>query len=414
MDSHTLTASHRTRRTRKSMLDIREPNANSTLPTRRWALWNLGFRPFYLLAGSFAAIAMAYWVARVAGWAGDTSYLRDPLWHAHEMIFGFAQAVIVGFLFTAVGNWTNRPTPTGPHLAAIAFAWLLARVLVAAALPLAAAISDTAFTLAAAAGIYAPLRASGNRRNLFFVLLLAGIAAANLAFYLSMAGVIDFPARRPLQASMDIVLLIMVIMGGRVIPMFTANAVQSRPVRKDWLERTAVSSIVVVITVSFVDAPAPLVAVAAAIAALANAARLWLWQPWKTFSKPILWILHVGYAWIPLHLLLRAAAAQGLVAQSIATHALTVGAIGGLMLGMMTRTARGHTGLPLQAGGVETSCYALVQLGALVRVFLPLTVPGLTLHAAVISGALWTSAFGLFVIRFWPILTRPRSDGRLG
>ena len=131
-------------------------------------------------------------------------------------------------------------------------------------------------------------------------------------------------------------------------------------------------------------------------------------------SKPILWILHAAYAWIPLHLLLRAAAAAGLVSASVATHALTVGAIGGLTLGMMTRTARGHTGRMLQASRTETLCYVLLQIGALVRVFLPVAVPGLTLAAITLSGTLWSMAFGLFTLHFWPVLTRPRLDGRPG
>jgi uncharacterized protein involved in response to NO len=149
----------------------------------------------------------------------------------------------------------------------------------------------------------------------------------------------------------------------------------------------------------------PILTVIAIVAGIAHAARLWLWQPWRTMSKPILWILHAAYAWVPLHLLLRAAAAAGLVSASVATHALTVGAIGGLTLGMMTRTARGHT---------ETLCYVLLQIGALVRVFLPVAVPGLTLAAIILSGTLWSMAFCLFTIHFWPVLTRPRLDRRPG
>jgi uncharacterized protein involved in response to NO len=395
------------------MLAIQEPEKRTTAPAA-WALWNLGFRPFYLLAGAFAAVAMTIWVARFAGWTGELAYLRDPLWHAHEMIFGFAQAVIIGFLLTAVGNWTNQPMPTGRHLAIIALAWVAARVLVGMSWLTAAAVAETLFTALAAAGIYVPIRAANNRRNLFFVVLLAGIGLANIGFHLAMAGVLAFPARSMLQTGMNIVLLIMVIMGGRVIPMFTANAVQAKPVRKPWLEKLCVGSVIVLIAVDALNMPAFLVGSVAAIAGVAHAARLWLWQPWRTIGKPILWILHAAYAWIPLHLVLRAASAAGLVTPSIATHALTVGAIGGLTLGMMTRTARGHTGRMLQASCTETLCYVLLQVGALVRVFLPAVWPAMMLPAIVISGALWTAAFGLFTIYYWPVLTRARIDGRPG
>jgi uncharacterized protein involved in response to NO len=395
------------------MLTIQEPDHRSA-PTPTWSLWNLGFRPFYLLAGAFAAIAMIIWVARYAGWTGELAYLRDPLWHAHEMIFGFAQAVIVGFLFTAVGNWTNQPTPIGRHLAIIATVWIVARVLVALSWPIAAALADTLFTILAAAGIYKPIHAANNRRNMFFVVLLGLVGLANIGFNLIMAGVLEIPARVMLQTAMNVVLLIMVIMGGRVIPMFTANAVQAKPVRKLWLERVSVGSVIVLIVVDALNMPSPIVATVAIVAGLAHAMRLWLWQPWRTLHKPILWILHAAYAWIALHLLLRAAAAFGLVSTSVSTHALTVGAIGGLTLGMMTRTARGHTGRMLQASRTETLCYVLLQIGALVRVFLPVAAPGLTLAAIILSGALWTMAFGLFAIYFWPVLTRPRLDGRPG
>ena len=395
------------------MLNIQEPGRNPA-PATTWSLWDLGFRPFYLLAGAFAAIAMSIWVARYAGWTGKLAYLRDPLWHAHEMIFGFAQAVIVGFLFTAVGNWTNRPTPTGRHLALIAVVWVVARVLVGLSWPLAAAVADTLFTVMAAAGIHKPIHAAKNRRNRFFVVLLTLIGIANIGFHLVMAGMIDIPARVMLQAAMDVVLLIMVIMGGRVIPMFTASAVQAQPVRKAWLERLSVGSVIAIIVVDALNMSLPILTVIAIVAGIAHAARLWLWQPWRTMSKPILWILHAAYAWIPLHLLLRAAAAAGLVSASVATHALTVGAIGGLTLGMMTRTARGHTGRMLQASRTETLCYVLLQIGALVRVFLPVAVPGLTLAAITLSGTLWSMAFGLFTLHFWPVLTRPRLDGRPG
>jgi uncharacterized protein involved in response to NO len=381
------------------------------------ALLRLGFRPFYLLAGAFAAISVLCWAAQFAGWLGAHSYLRSPLWQAHEMIFGFAFAVIVGFLFTAVPNWTNQPTPTGGRLAVIALLWLAGRLLAPAPPPWAwlGAITDLAFALAAAWGIAVPLYASRSRRNYFFVALLLAMGAANVAFHLAMSGLVDLPVQGGLQAALDLVLFIMVVMGGRVIPMFTANGVPgTKPRRYVWLERAALGSVLALLATDLLALPPALAGAIAALAALAHGARLALWQPWRTRSKPIVWILHASYAWIVIHLLLRALAAADLVPASAATHALTVGAIGGLTLGMMTRTARGHTGRPLQASGAETAAYALVQVAAAVRVLLPVTVPGLYLWSITASGLLWAAAFALFIWRFAPFLWQSRPDGKPG
>jgi uncharacterized protein involved in response to NO len=379
------------------------------------ALWNLGFRPFFLLAGLFAAISVPWWMAQLAGWAGARAYGGGPYWHAHGMIFGFAFAVVVGFLFTAVRNWTNQPTPTGPALMAIAALWLAGRVLVETPWAALAAATDAAFALAAAAGIAVPLWRSRNRRNYFFVALIAALGGAGVAVHLALAGAAAFAAGRSLAIALDLVLLIMAVMGGRVIPMFTANAVPgASPARLPWLERTALGSVAALIAVDLAGAPAPAIALLAAVAAIAHAARLALWRPWRTAGRPILWILHASYAWIAVHLALRAFAALELIPPGLATHALTVGAIGGLTLGMMTRVARGHTGRPLQAGAAEALAYVLIQLAAVARVFGPLVVPRWYLDAVVVSGLLWSAAFALFTVACWPMLVQPRIDGRDG
>ena len=391
------------------------PSADSSSAAPGFALWNLGFRPFYLLAGLFATFGVPLWMAQYAGWLGGYVIIAGPLWHAHEMLFGYALAVIVGFLFTAGRNWANQPTPTGATLAAIAALWVAARALVLTPYALAAAAADTAFALAAAAAIAVPFVRSGNRRNYFFIALLLGLGLANLAFHLGMAELLDLPLQSSLQIGLDLVLFIMVVMGGRVIPMFTMNGVPGVfCARLPWIERLAPGSVLVLLAADVVGAPDMVIGPIAAVAAAAHAARLGLWRPWRTLKTPIVWILHFAYAWIVLALALRALAAWDLVPASLATHALTVGAIGGLTLGMMTRTSLGHTGRPLQAGRAEVFCYAAIQLAALTRVFLPLAFPSLYLHAIVGSGLLWSAAFGVFTVRYWPILSRPRLDGRPG
>ena len=379
------------------------------------ALWNLGFRPFYLLAGLFATRSVPVWMAQYAGWLHGYAIIAGPLWHAHEMLFGYAFAVIVGFLFTAGRNWANQPTPTGRTLAAIAALWLAARVLVLTPYALAAAAFDTAFAFAAAIGIAVPFVRSGNRRNYFFVALLLGMGLANLAFHLGMAGLLDLPVQRGLQVGLDLVLFIMVVMGGRVIPMFTMNGIPGVfCARVPSLERLAPGSVLVLLAADVAGAPDAVIGAIAAAAAAAHAARLGLWRPWLTLAKPIVWILHFAYAWIVLALALRALAAFDLVPAGLAIHALTVGAIGGLTLGMMTRTSLGHTGRPLQTGNAELFCYVAIQFAAVTRVFLPLAFPSLYLHAIIGSGLLWSLAFGVFTLTYWPILSRPRLDGKPG
>ncbi|HXZ96779.1 MAG TPA: NnrS family protein [Burkholderiales bacterium] len=383
--------------------------------TQAFALWNLGFRPFYLLAALFAALSIAFWVAQFAGWLGPGVYFSNPLWHAHEMIFGYAFAVIVGFLFTAIRTWTGRPTSSGIKLAGIAALWAAGRVLVLTPWPMLAAAADTAFALAAAAGMAVPLIAGRIRRNYFLIALLLALGAANLAFHLAMAQLIELPVQRGLQLGLNLILFLMVVMGGRVIPMFSANAVLGTKImRFPWLERIALGSVLALLVADFLNLQPMIIAAVAAIAAAAHAVRLATWKPWLVIGRPILWILHASYAWIAVYLALHALAALGVIPSSPATHALTVGAIGGLTIGMMTRTARGHTGRPLQASMIEAASYALVQLAAVVRVFVPIFAPQLYLAAIILSGILWSIAFLMFSVMFWPILSRPRIDGRSG
>jgi uncharacterized protein involved in response to NO len=363
------------------------------------ALFALGFRPFYLLAGLYAAVSVPLWAAQYAGWLPGA----NPLWHAHEMLFGYAFAVIAGFLFTAARNWTGRPTPSGGTLAAIAALWVAARVL-AFLWPAAASWADAAFAVAVAWGIGGPILSSGNR-NWFFIPLVLALGAASIAFQI-------WP-RIALSAGLDVVLFIIALMGGRVIPAFTNSAVPgagARSVRV--LELAALGSLLLLLALDLAEAPAA--ALVALAAAALHGARLALWAPLRTRGRPILWILHVAYAWIVAHLALRGLAGWDLVAPALATHALTIGGIGGLTLGMMTRTARGHTGRPLQAGRAEVWAYVLVQGSALLRVLVPILAPQAYAASVAASAALWSAAFALFCIAYAPILSRPRIDGRPG
>ena len=381
---------------------------------RQSALWNLGFRPFYLLASAYASISVVVWVAQFAG-ALPAGYLGGMLQHGHEMLFGYVLAVVTGFLLTAVRNWTGQPTPAGPMLAALAALWLAGRMLVLTPFAVASALVNAAFPLAVAAAIAIPLAASRNRRNYFFVALLMLLAIAELALHASLLGIAGWPARITLHTGLDIVLFIVCVVSGRVVPMFTNNGVPGAgATRKPMVERAALGSVLVLIAADLAQPPAPWLAAIALFAMVAHAMRLWLWRPLRTLGKPIVWILHAAYAWIVVYLALRALAALELLPGSLALHALTLGAIGGMTIGMMTRTARGHTGRVLETDRHEVAMYALVQIAAVVRVAGGAMLPGLYLWTVIAAATCWALGFGLYAVRYWPVLSRPRIDGKPG
>ncbi|RFO97338.1 NnrS family protein [Rhodoferax lacus] len=395
-----------------TLISIREAPRPGQPPA--FALWALGFRPFYLLASGFAALSIALWALQFAGLLGH-AYLQGPLWHAHEMLFGFSLAVLVGFLFTAGRNWSGQATPTGAPLAALAALWVAGRVLVLTPWGWVALVVNTAFPLAAAVGLGLAFYKGRNTRNFFFVGLLVLMGLAELCVHLNVLGVLPVPAWAGIGLALDVMLFVLCVMAGRVLPMFTNNGVPgAKAVRIPQLEKAALGLVLALLLADVLQIKGLPLALLAVVGAGAHLARWLRWQPWKTLHNPLVWVLHLAYAWIPLHLLLRAAAELGWVGASAATHALTAGAIGGMVMGMITRTALGHTGRALRAGRVEVTCYALVALAAVVRVAVPLLAPGLTVGAVELSALLWSAGFGLYTVAYWPILSRARSDGLPG
>ena len=379
-----------------------------------FALWNLGFRPFYLLASVFSAFSVLLWTAQFAGYF-PSAYLQGPVWHGHEMLFGYAIAVIAGFLLTAVRVWTNQPTPSGVPLMALAALWVCGRVLVLTPFIMTAAVVNAAFPVAVAVAIGIPLVRSRNIRNYFFVGLLVLVGALILAVHLALQGRFELSPHLGLQLALDVVLFIMVVMGGRVIPMFTNNGVPgANATRHALVEKFALGAVLLLFAADLLQLPQTAIAMIAVIGALAHGVRLYFWRPWRTLATPLVWILHAAYAWIIVHFALRGLSQLDLLAGSYATHVLTVGAIGGLTLGMMTRTARGHTGRPLKADGFELAVFLLIQVAVVVRVFAGIASPGLHMVSVQASALLWAAAFGLYAVRYWPVLTRPRLDGKPG
>jgi len=382
------------------------PNSSSTTEPDRFALFELGFRPFYLLAALLAAINILLWLAQWHGVMPQVA-VGGMAWHAHEMVFGFAAAVITGFLFTAGRNWSGFPTPAGPRLAALAALWIAGRVVMLTGPGLLAAVIDCAFLPFAALGLWFPLQRSRNR-NRFFVGILLLLALANVLFHLASLGVVEASPLVPIRGALYLVLLIVVIMSGRVTPAFTRNAIRSARSRSvPALDRTAIALLVIALVMQLAGASGWPLAVPAMLAALLHALRLALWDPLSTVRRPILWILHVSYAWIPIGLMLMALSALNeLIPFSLSLHAFGAGAIGGTIIGMITRTARGHSGRPLHTGGPETLSYVLVQASALLRVAGPLAMPAWYGAWLILGGVTWSAAFVIYLLVYWPILSR--------
>ncbi len=387
--------------------------ASPALPLARVPLFYLGFRPFYLLAALLAALSVPWWLLQHRLGLGG-GVLPGMTWHGHEMLFGFAAAVIVGFLYTAARNWTGLPTPSGAVLAALAALWIGGRILLLTGPGWLAAAVDVAFLPAAAVGLWIPLQRARNR-NRFMVGILVLLSGCNLAFHLAAHGVLDVAPGSFTRAGIYLVVFLVALMAGRVVPSFTRNALPAARIRTSpRLDRAAMVGLAAVLLAHALGSSGASVGVLALVAALLHALRLWTWDPWCTRTRPILWILHLSYLWIPAGLLLLAAAEFGWAPELASLHALGVGAVGGMIVGMITRTALGHTGRPLHAGPMETSAYVLVQAAALLRVLPLLVVPALYPSALALSGALWSAAFVLYLVRYTPLLTSARPDGKPG
>jgi uncharacterized protein involved in response to NO len=379
------------------------------------AVLSAGFRPFFLAAAVWATLAVPLWLAAYAGGLVLPTRLAPSVWHAHEMIFGFAAASVAGFLLTAIPNWTARPPLQGLPLAALVFLWALGRigVLISAVIGApAAALADLCFPLAFAAVVAREILARKNWRNLPIVAAPVLLFVGNLLVHLDALGI---AATAQLGNRIGIATLLMLIslVGGRIIPSFTHNwlakfrpeaEAPAREGRFDWLV-LATTGIALATWAITPETPATswlLIATGVAIAL-----RLARWRGLSTAREPLLLVLHIGYAWLSLGLLLLGLAGIGILPTVAALHALTVGAIGTMTLAVMTRASLGHTGRPLSAGALTNAIYHLVTIAAVLRVLSPLAGEREEL-ALWLAGASWTGAFGLFAIFYGRILVQPR------
>ncbi len=386
-----------------------------------------GMRPFFLSAGLYAVAAMLVWVGWLALHAMNgmvvqpTSSFPAMLWHGHEMVFGYALAVIAGFLLTAVPSWTGSPILPRPRLMLLFAVWAAGRLLVCfgAALPGAAvAAVDIAFPLVLAAMVAGPLWKRRAARNYLFVGVLGAFAVANGLVHGEVIGVFEDTARTGLVLGIDTILFLMIVVGGRIVPAFTSGALRQECVTlrsSGAIDAIAIACVLALLVTDLVAPETQASGIVALGAGTAQLVRMVGWRTWWTRGKPILWVLHLGYGWIVASLFLKGAAeAFGWLSPAAALHGLTIGAIGTMTLGVMSRAALGHTGRAIVAAPALATAYALVSAAALTRMFGPTLLPDWYSGAMIVSGSLWIVAFGVFAALFWPVLTRPRIDGRPG
>ncbi|WP_028116510.1 NnrS family protein [Ferrimonas senticii] len=401
------------------MLNIEDPRKIDTTP----ALLRLGFRPFFLLAAVWALIAIPLWLTawfypQYAPFNQQFFATVVPLWwHPHEMLFGFAMAVVAGFLLTASKNWTNQPALTGAKLAAVVGLWAGARLTLLLPLPLWVPASlDVAFLLVVAGKLAQVMLRVRQWRNIVFPILLVVAAAVNLLSYWALAN-------HNLSLSLQIWLgmiwwlaLLITIMGGRVIPFFTAARLQlQRKPDLPWVEWTLPPLLLLLLINAvwpFMSLPVKgLVLLTAGVLQLIRCSR---WYPLKTRKEPLLWSLHLSYWLLPVTLILMAYHVGDPLLERQLLHLFAIGTMASICLSMISRVSLGHTGRNIYDGPNMAPAFLALAAASLVRAVLPLLSPANTTGWLWTAATLWCLAFAWFVWHYWRLLASPRIDGRSG
>lgn len=374
-----------------------------------------GFRPFFLAAALFAGLAIPVWAMLLSGAAEASFRLAPRDWHVHEMLFGFLPAVITGFLLTAMPNWTDRAPLKGLPLLALLILWLAGRLTIAMPwpAPVIGALIDAGYLVVLAAIVWREITAGKAWDRAPIGMVISLYATANILFHvLALRGSeTDLPERM----AVALMILLLTLIGGRVTPSFTSDYLAERGLPDQPPSFTRYDGPTILLTVAAalfwtVQPQAPVTGWLLIAAGLANVIRLARWRGWLTWPEPIVLILHVGYGWLTLALLIIGGATLGVgLKPADAVHALTTGAVGAMTMAIMTRASLGHTGRPKHADRLTLAIYILVNLGALLRVFGPMTgLPtNLILGAA---AAAWSGAYLLFAATYSPYLIRPGLD----
>ena len=390
--------------------------------TKSWVPFAYGFRPFFLLAGLYALVSIVAWLWMYRSGSWPLPSAPPQYWHAHEMIFGFIGAAIAGFLLTAVPSWTGSRGFGGAPLVVLVLLWLGGRVVFSLGqiVPLWLLAGGELLFLPALMLAIAPMLLRSANRNWPMLVLLSAFWIADAAFIAGLALNDPQLSRTGLVAALDVVLVLITIIGGRIVPAFTGNALRARGVQASLrstplIERLVLLSMLAMLLGDAVFAEGPITMAIAAIAAVLQLWRLAGWRGWQTTGQPIVWVLHLAYLWLPLGLGLKAAWLAGGFDWAVHwQHALGAGAAAMMILAVMTRASLGHTGRPLKVHVSIAFAYGLLALAILVRVFGSAFLPLHYASVVLMAGVLWIAAFIPYLVVYLPILLRPRADGKPG
>ena len=389
-------------------------------PVLSFALFNLGFRPFFLLAGVFSLISILIWGGiYVYGWSAPRLPFSPMHWHAHEMIFGYGMAVAAGFLLTAVRNWTHLDTLRGYPLAGLAALWLAARlagwVIPLQILPM--MMLDLTFDLWLIVAIFRPILRAKQHDQIGIASKLVLLMLANLCFYLGASGVLEQGIVWGLYSGLYFLLALVFSMARRVLPFFIERGV-GYPVtlrNRVWIDRSGLYVFVLFLIADVFWRNVPVTAALAGLLFAIHTMRLAGWHTRGIWKKPLLWVLYVGYGGATFGFLLKALAPFTSLSPTLALHAFALGGIGMITAGMMSRISLGHTGRDIQQHSRLLAPAFMSLIAAFVaRVLLPMIAPTHYLLWLAMAQAAWLIAFALFVWVYAPILVKPRADGMPG
>jgi uncharacterized protein involved in response to NO len=404
------------------MLNIEQEKAGST-PDFGIPLWRLGFRPFFLGAGLFAIISMALWMASyLSAFKLDFAGMPPNLWHAHEMLFGYTMAVVAGFLLTAIKNWTGVEVLRGTGLALLFALWLSARILSLSSVPLTIlAIVDCTFLLTLTAVCLRPVLMVKQYKQLGIISKLFLLFLCNVVFYLGITGVLSDGVQWGLYSALYMIIALILVMMRRVVPMFIINGIDIAKGEKLelknrlWLDNTSLVLLLCLWISDVFTSYDQLSAITAVALSLLHSVRLAGWYDVRIWKKPLVWVLVVAYASIITGFALKALAIYTGISPFLSIHAFTVGGIGLLTIGMMSRVSLGHTGRNVfDPPAVVFWIFLIMLLAAMVRVLVPLLGMQLYSYWIAIAQLLWVIAFILFVVVYAPMFLGPRVDGRDG
>ena len=379
------------------------------------AILSYGFRPFFLLGAIYAGLGVLIWLPLLAGELTIPTAFSPIDWHIHEMLYGYLPAVFSGFLLTAIPNWTGRPPLRGSGLAVLLVVWIAGRIAVCTSAivgPLVAGAIDSSFLFLLAAVVTREVVVGRNWRNLPPIFIILIFFAGNVIFHIGdyATGSAEFGTRLGIAAAVALISLI----GGRVIPSFTRNwLVRENPGRIpksfDRFDKVVLAISLLALAMWASTPTWPGTAVLMLLAAAAQVIRLGRWAGDRTLRNGLVFILHVGYGFIPIGFAGLAAAIllPDAVPMSAGIHAWTVGAIGTMTLAIMTRASLGHTGQPLEAGTQTQSIYIAIVIAAALRI-IAAVFPGTMIPLLYAAGAAWVAAFWMFAVGYGPLLSRPR------